>query len=172
MGPEELNSFSWTCFSIGGLLGSTVAAVLTQNYEPKYCFLYSSVMGFVIAAVALRLNIEIEKEGLSEEDGRSFCQDLKRNLSEIRQACQLKEYHRVILFLIIGAVTVPSFGSFGYYFMLDEVQLSKFMYSMLTVVAFFCLMIGSLLYNKYFKGTEYRKLIIVDALITIVFAPL
>ena len=56
-GPEELNAFSWTCFSIGGLLGSTVAAVLTQNYEPKYCFLYSSVMGFVIAAVALRLNI-------------------------------------------------------------------------------------------------------------------
>ena len=73
---------------------------------------------------------------------------------------------------MIGAVVQPSFGSFGYYFMLDEVKLSKFTYSMLTVVAFVCLGFGSQLYNKYFRETEYRKLIVVDALISIVFAPM
>jgi len=171
-GSEELNAFSWTCFSIGGLLGSFMAAILTQNFEPKYCFLYSSFMGFVIAAVALRLNIQIEKEGLTEEDeNSSFYRDVRRNISEVRQACQLKEYYRVILYLVISALTVPSFSSFGYYFMLDEVKLSKFSYSMLGVLAFVCLLLGSQMYNKYFRETEYRKMIIIDTLITIVFAP-
>ena len=67
---------------------------------------------------------------------------------------------------------MPTFSSFSYYFLLDEVQLSKFMYSMLTLVAYVCLMAGSLMYNKFFSKSEYRKLILIDALITIVFAPI
>ena len=56
-GADELNSFSWTCYSMGGLSGALLAAILTERYEPKYCFFYSSLMGFVMAAVATRLNV-------------------------------------------------------------------------------------------------------------------
>lgn len=73
---------------------------------------------------------------------------------------------------MVGAITVPSFGSFGYYFMLDVVGLSKFTYSMLTVLACICLLFGTLMYNRCFRNTEYRKLILIDALISIFFAPL
>jgi len=68
VGSEELNSYCWTCFSIGGLSGSVIAAFLTENYEPKYCFMYSSVMGFVMTWIASRLRIQIEKEGIEEVD--------------------------------------------------------------------------------------------------------
>lgn len=126
-----------------------------------------------MAGVAYRLNISVEKEGLTQEnENSSFCQEFLRNLSEIRQACAMPEYYRVILYLLLGAMTQPSFSSFGYYFLLDEVEVSKFMYSMLTVVAYFCLLIGSQMFNKCFIDTEYRRLIIIDALITIVFAPI
>ena len=67
-GSEELNSFSWTCYSIGAFSGSFAAAFLTENYEPKYCYAYSCLMGFVMAFVASRLNVQVEKEGLSEAD--------------------------------------------------------------------------------------------------------
>ena len=43
---------------------------------------------------------------------------------------------------------------------------------MLTVVAYVCLIVGSQVYNKYFRDTEYRKLIIIDALIAIIIAPI
>ena len=56
----------------------------------------------------------------------------------------------MLLYLIIGGFLVPSFGSFGYYFMLDVVKISKFTYSMLTVLGFFCLFIGTMIYKKYF----------------------
>ena len=57
VGSEELTSFSWTSLAIGGFTGSLAAAYLTQKFEPKYCFLYSSIMGFIMATVAYRLNI-------------------------------------------------------------------------------------------------------------------
>ena len=78
----------------------------------------------------------------------------------------------MMLYLFLYGFVVPSFGSFGYYFMLDVVQLSKFTYSMLTVIGFFCLLIGTSLYKAFFKEFEYRNLIIFETIIGIVFAPL
>ena len=52
--------------ALGGLIGSLIAAYLTESYEPRYCFLFSSIMGFVIAAVASRLNVSLETEGLEQ----------------------------------------------------------------------------------------------------------
>mmetsp|Transcript_9728 Transcript_9728/g.11977 ORF Transcript_9728/g.11977 Transcript_9728/m.11977 type:complete len:110 (-) Transcript_9728:1073-1402(-) len=51
-GAEELNAFSWTCMSTGGFFGAIAAAILTQRAEPHYCFMFSSVMGLVIAMTA------------------------------------------------------------------------------------------------------------------------
>ena len=78
----------------------------------------------------------------------------------------------MILYLIIGGFLVPSFGSFGYYFMLDVVKISKFTYSMLTVLGFFCLFVGTLIYKRFFMEKEYKNLIMMDALISIMLAPL
>ena len=167
--------FSWSSLSIGGVSGSVIAAIVTESYEPKYCFLYSSLMGLVMTVVAYKLNIQIEKEGISEDEeteNRSFCQEFKRSFKEIKMACQMPEYYRVILYLFMGAVTQPTFSTFGYYFLLDEVKVSKSMYAMLTVVGYICLLIGSQIFNKCLIDTEYRLLIIIDVFITIVFAPI
>jgi len=86
-------------------------------------------------------------------------------------AFKIKEFRNIIFYLIIGGF-VPSFGSFSYYFLLDVVKISKFTYSMLTVIAFMGLGLGTSMYNRFFKETEYRKMIIIDALITIFFSPL
>ena len=63
-GSEDLNAFSWTCMSVGGIIGSVTAAFLTESYEPRYCFMFSSVMGLVIAFVAVRMNVSLETDGL------------------------------------------------------------------------------------------------------------
>ena len=98
-------------------------------------------------------------------------QEVKRNCSEILEAFQVREYYSVILYLILYGLVSPSFSSFGYFFMLDVVELSKFTYSMLTVLGFFCLLIGSALYTKYFKEKEFRNLIIMEMVIGLIFAP-
>ena len=56
--------------------------------------------------------------------------------------------------------------------MLNVIKLSKFTYSMLTVLGFVGLLIGTQLFNKYLKEMEYRKLFVIEAMISIVMAPL
>ena len=92
-------------------------------------------------------------------------------MSEIKQAVQVPEIYQVIMYLSLYGLVVPSFSSFGYFFMLDVVELSKFTYSMLTVLGFFCLLIGSALYTKYFKEKEFRTLIVMEMVIGLIFAP-
>ena len=78
----------------------------------------------------------------------------------------------MILYLVLGGFLVPSFGSFGYYFMLDVVEIDKFTYSMLSVLGYICMFFGTQVYNKYFIKSEYRTLVMWDALITILMSPL
>ena len=172
-GAEDLQTMSWCCLSIGGLAGSVVAAFLTENYDPSYCFQVTALFGLVIAVVASMLHVSLETEGLMVDvDGhRSFGADLCRYMSEIGQAFTIPEIYCMILYLLLYGLVVPSFSSFGYFFMLDVVELSKFTYSMLTVLGFFCLLIGSALYTKYFKNYEFRSLILMEMVVGLVFAP-
>ena len=54
-GSEELTTFSWTGASIGGLLGSITAAHITEYYDPKYCFMIESFLGFLVLVSALAM---------------------------------------------------------------------------------------------------------------------
>ena len=130
-------------------------------------------MGLVIAFVASRLNVALEDDGRDPTAGTgSLIDDIKRNIRDMQEALRIREFYSMILYLIIGGFLVPNFGSFGYYFMLDVVKISKFTYSMLTVLGFVCLFCGTLIYKKYFMEKEYRNLIMMDALISIMLAPL
>lgn len=62
-GCEDLTAFSWTSSAIGGLFGSVASAYVNEYYEPQYCFMFESIMGFIIAVVALRMNVALETEG-------------------------------------------------------------------------------------------------------------
>ena len=60
-----------------------------EYYEPRYSFMFESVMGFIIAIVALRMNVSLETDGQTKVDRSkqgSFWSDLKRNCSEIKEA--------------------------------------------------------------------------------------
>ena len=47
------------------------------------------------------------------------------------------------MFMVLYAVLVPNFGAFDYYFMLDVVGITQFQYSMISVLHFVCVFIGS-----------------------------
>ena len=113
-------------------------------------------MGFVIAAVALKMNVELETEGQDEDKGEAgFWSDLKRNCSEIKQAFQIKAYYQMILYLVISGLLVPSFSSFDYYFMIDVVGISNSTLALLSVLGYACSFVSTQLFNSYFKNWEY-----------------
>ena len=86
-GSEELNAFSYTWMALGGLLGSIIAAFLTENFEPRHCFAFSSLAGVIIAITATQLNVSLETLGDDDQDQgqeKDFWNNLKRNIKEIK----------------------------------------------------------------------------------------
>ena len=90
-------------------------------------------------------------------------------MGQIKEAIKIQEFYRVILFLILSGITVPSFGTFGYYFMLDVVKLSKFTIAMLSVIGYVCLLIGSALFTTFFANMEIRRLNCLSQIIGLAF---
>lgn len=72
--------------------------------------------------------------------------ELSQSYTEIVEAIQVPVFYKVLVFMLLNSIFMPSFGSFGYYFMLDVVQLSKFTIAMLGVLGFVCMFIGSALF--------------------------
>ena len=145
---------------------------MTESYEPRYCFMFESIMGLVIAFVALRMNVSLETEGMEEESNEGFWKDLKKNIGEIKEAFQIRAYYATILYLVIGGLLVPSFSSFDYFFMLDVVKVSNYTLSMLGLLGYACSIVGTQLFNSYFKKWEFHSMILINAAICIIMAPL
>ena len=97
---------------------------------------------------------------------------MKQNCAEIGEAIKIPEFYRVVGFLLLTGLLIPSFGSFGYYFMLDVVELSKFTIAMLGVLGFVCMLIGSAMFKTCFANKEIRTLTCVSLGVGVLFAPL
>lgn len=133
----------------------------------------SAIPAIGLVVVSYLLTPKIEKdESAVEEIHEGFYVELKKNLTEVMQAIRIPIFYKVVLFLVLNGLLLPSFGSFGYYFMLDIVKISKFTIAMLGVLGYICLMIGSSVFQKYLTRKDFGTLIIYNVLIGMCFAPL
>jgi len=64
-------------------------------------------------------------------------------MAEMKEAMKIKEFYGVVLFLMIKGLTVPRFGTFGYYFKTDVLKIHKSTLAMMRIVSYVCMYIGS-----------------------------
>lgn len=91
--------------------------------------------------------------------------DLKHNLREVGEAFKLSEFRNVNIFLLLSGLLSPSFNTFEYYFYIDILEISMWTYSLLTVLGFAALLVGTYIYRIWFCEYEYRTMILIDAAI-------
>lgn len=163
------------CEASGGLSGAITAAFLTQDKDPQVCFLIYSFLGILLLFGALNLNKEVELIGQNRseinQNGGTLREKLAYSGDKIWEALQVKEIYSIILFMVFYAILVPNFGAFDYYFMLDVVGITQFQYSMISVLHFVCVFIGSWVFRKFFREYEVRTLIIIEIIIGLCLSP-
>jgi len=77
-GSDELQSWSWCCLALGGIIGSIIAAILTENHHPSTCFAAASFTGLLIVYYALMLHPDVECDDEEESSNdESLWQDVK-----------------------------------------------------------------------------------------------
>ena len=52
----------------------------------------------------------------------------------IRDSLLRKEIYTLVIYFLIDGFTSPSFGDFTYFFLMNVVGISKFMYAMMTLI--------------------------------------
>jgi FtsH-binding integral membrane protein len=59
-GSEELQTFSWTCLSLGGVVGAVVSALLADNFPVSYSFYGTAIIGAMMAVLVFNTSSELE----------------------------------------------------------------------------------------------------------------
>lgn len=84
---------------------------------------------------------------------------LKKNLKQIWWALQRWEIYCLVIYFLLDGITNPSFSDFSYFFLLNIVGVSKFMFAMIALIGQVCSIIGVLIYENFLKTTEVRTVI-------------
>ena len=58
----------------------------------------------------------------------------KKNMRAIGHALLRREIYCVVLYFILDGITSPSFSDFTYFFLMNVVGVSKFIFAMITLV--------------------------------------
>jgi Na+/melibiose symporter-like transporter len=175
---------------LGGFVGSFIGAFVTEYSYSEYCFLISSFTALTLAYLSKKLNKAIEFNGVMPQqfthsrgslsrinlvrraEDPGFCGDFKNNIRQICKALKISVVYRVLAFIVLNGLLIPSFGSFSYYFLTEELKVSQFSYSMLALVAYASLMVGSVLYNACMTNIDLRKILLYGVLLRLALAPL
>lgn len=130
---------------------------MTQYFHPKWCFLIYSIIGLFIAYSGIKLNPEIDEEGIEEMNG--FVVDIKRSFREVWEIRHIPQIYKVLLFLVLRGLVRPSFGDFWYYYITNIKGFSQMTIGFLGVVGHISTLLGSVLYQKYFCNWEFRNIL-------------
>jgi Na+/melibiose symporter-like transporter len=89
-----------------------------------------------------------------------FCFNLKKNCQAIGRAIKMREIYCIVIFFIAKGVLNPSFEEFSYFFLLNVIGISKFMFALLVLIGQICHIIGALVYKSFFRSTDTRTMVL------------
>jgi MFS family permease len=114
-GSEDLQSFSWVMFGVGGVVGSLIGGAINNSFNPYWTFYIIAAVGLIISALGLTMDakLEIVKADIMR---MGFTQRSTTVFREIWRGLQLQELHRAAFFFLLAGFVVPSFGDYVYYF--------------------------------------------------------
>ena len=63
-----------------------------------------------------------------------FCYNLKKNCQQIGRAIKMREIYMIVIFFIAKGILNPSFEEFSYFFLLNVIGITKFMFALLILI--------------------------------------
>jgi len=74
----------------------------------------------------------------------------------------MREIFQVVIFFLALALINPSFSEFTYFFLLNVIKISKFMFSLLVLIGQICHVIGALVYKAWCRNVETRTMVLLS----------
>jgi Na+/melibiose symporter-like transporter len=160
-----------------GLIVTTAACFLTKESETDVAIeedsdISTSVENYEIEQRRLAIQMgedprEVRNREIPKRDG--FCYGLKKNCQAIGRAIKMREIYSLVIFFIAYGILSPKFDDFTYFFLLNVIGISKFIFALLALIGQICHIIGAILYKTFFRGTDTRTMILIAMICSCVF---
>jgi Na+/melibiose symporter-like transporter len=71
----------------------------------------------------------------------------------------MREIYQIVIFFLLRGLLNPTFEEFTYFFLLNVIGISKFMFALLVLIGQIAHVAGALIYKAFFRSTETRTMI-------------
>lgn len=159
--------FFW--YSFFGLVVSVFACQLTKDTEKNKAVddgtiseISTSQENYEFGVRRERINGGASLESLNQNPiplRNGFCFNLKKNCQAIGRALTLREIYFLVIFFIAKGILSPSFEEFSYFFLMNEIHISKFTFALLVLLGQICHIIGALIYKAWCRNIDTRWMI-------------
>ena len=149
-GSENLQSFCWMVLSLGGLIGAPLGGVALDHIAPKY------ILGSLFVCPLLLL---FAANSLHEEPSTPSFSTVQTKLKDLFGAFKEPSIVKPMSFMFFARACSPSYPELTIYFMKDELEFSATFMSLMGLVGYLSLGIGSFMYKKFLKGWSFPKIL-------------
>jgi folate/biopterin transporter len=153
----KTQSWCWGARAVGALVAAGTGGLLLNVVSPQVIFLTEACIMGIVAVVAYLLIDEKPFAG----PRNTICIQSKKLMRSLRNP----KLWRPALFVFIFAATPSSYTAF-FYFLVNELQFSGSFLGLLTCVRHGAMLVGTFLYSKYLRNTNYQKFFLILVLIS------
>lgn len=100
-------------------------------------------------------------------DKEGKCKGFCRNFNLLCWALTLPEIYRLLIYFVLDGITNPSFQDFFFYYILNELGVSKFLFAMIFLVGYVFAVFGVVLYEVALKEKEVRFILMLNVIANI-----
>lgn len=157
--------FFW--YSFFGIIVSITACRLTSESERDKVAgepaseISSSQQSYEFSVRRQRIEGGLAAEEVRQPvpERKGFCFNLRKNLNAIGRALMMREIYFLVIFFLAKGVLSPSFEDFSYFFLLNVIKISKFVFSLLVLIGQICHIVGALIYKAWCRDVDTRWMI-------------
>ena len=97
-----------------------------------------------------------------------FWHNFKKNMGLIWKCLMQKEVYCIVIYFLLDGLTNPSFADFSYFFLMNVIGISKFMFAMITLIGQVCSVIGVIIYTVFLRKVEVRWVLFWNCVINVI----
>ncbi|TYZ61687.1 hypothetical protein PybrP1_005699 [[Pythium] brassicae (nom. inval.)] len=158
-GANDLQSISWMAMSLGGVLGSVLSGPATHQLGVRGVFFFAAAGPSVILCFAAMM-----REPKATTSRRHFATAAKRQLRQLKGAITTPVIWKCALWVFLSGSVSPGYSQIFFYFSTDVLQFSPEFLGTVSAFGFVFLLLGTLVYNAFFKDVSFRRIFLLAQL--------
>lgn len=158
-GANDLQSVSWMSMSIGGVLGSFLSGPATHQLGVRGVFFFAAAGPTVILIFS-----SFMKEPKSTTGRKNFVLSAKRQFRQLKGAITTPVIWKCALWVFLSGAVSPGYSQVFFFFSTDVLKFTPEFLGTVSAFGFVFLLIGTLIYNAFFKDVSFRRIFLIAQL--------